>query len=583
MGRRFHTIALATLLTALPAAAAETPVIWDLQLQGTFTSAEAYAILAESWGFELALEPELPPVELRVDLQRVSRDEALGLLTIAARHFWWEDEGGVVHVARDTPAVREAAEVMVGREYRLQRAQPGEVVTALRSLASVRHVKAGADGVAVEIWEPRLVWMDRIVAAMEEPLPAEGVLHWLISERGLTIAAPDPSLGMERPRRLWFPRPEPRERLYQAIEARFRVDLVLDPSIVDPGHGTLRLEEATLFEALDALTVPAGRFWTPFGGRRIAIAEDTPQARARWEPLGLLALPLRHADPDTVRGALRRLEVRRSAAGSEPPVVLAMGTPAELATTRFVVETLEREAAAPVPTARLWLGTRNRPRLADAQLLVDPAVEDGRRRAFAAAGPPELRARPAAGPETVSVAARSTNAPGTAAAARSADAPDTTASGSPAPAAAPADTLRRPYLLPVLEEALGLHVGFETCHWPSNPRSILLEGPPAGGRLAVLRRLASEHELLWTVVGPDTVRLAPNQPYPARIAAQWGVAAVPLGAEPAALRARAEELGLEVTAEVSGRHPLLFAVGPWEALGELVAASEAAGEPNSRE
>jgi hypothetical protein len=567
MARRFHTIALAILLTALPAAAAEAPVVWDLQLEGTFTSAEAYTILAESWGFELVLEPELPPVELRVDLQRVSRDEALDLLTVAAGYFWWEDERGVVHVARDTPTVRRAAEVMVRREYRLGQARPGEVATALRSLASLRQVETGDDGVAVEISEQRARWTDRIVAAMDDPLPAEGMLQWLISDHGLPVTAPDPSLGTERPRRLWFPRPQPRERLHRVIEVRFGVDLVLDPSIVDPGHGTLRLEEATLFEALDALTVPAGRFWTLLGGRRIAIAEDTPQGRVRWQTLGLLALPLRHADPAAVRSVLRRLEVRRTALGTTPPVVLAMGTPAELATVRFVVETLDRGAAEATPAGRFWLGTRIRPRLADAQLLVDPAVEESRRRAFAAAPPPALRARPTTRPE-----------PATAVPPPTVGVAPPGAAGAPPPAAVPAAARRRPYLLSVLEEELGLHVGLETCHWPFNPRAILVEGPLNGGRTAVLRRLESEHSVSWTAVGPHTVRLAPNRPYLVARTAPWGVAAVPLGADPLRHKVRASQLDLQAVAAVEEPPRTLFAVGRWEELGKLMAATEEAEE-----
>jgi hypothetical protein len=235
---------------------------------------------------------------------------------------------------------------------------------------------------------------------------------------------------------------------------------------------------------------------------------------------------------------------------------------------RFVVETLDRGAAEPTPAGRLWLGTRIRPRLADAQLLVDPAVEEGRRRAFATAPPPALRARPSTRPEPASAVAPPTAGvapPG--------------AAGAPPPAAVPPAVRRRPFLLPVLEEELGLHVGLETCHWPFNPRAILVEGPPDDGRTAVLRRLESEHSVSWAAVGPHTVRLAPNRPHLVARTAPWGVAAVPLGADPLRHKVRASQLDLQAVAAVEGPPRTLFAVGRWEELEKLMAATASQGSP----
>ena len=192
-------------------------------------------------------------------------------------------------------------------------------------------------------------------------------------------------------------------------------------------------------------------------------------------------------------------------------------------------------------------------------------MEESRRRAFAAAPPPALRARPSTGPEPASAVAPPTAGvapPGSA--------------GAPPPATVPPAARRRPFLLPVLEEELGLHVGIETCHWPSNPRAILVEGPLDGGRTAILRRLESEHSVSWTAVGPHTVRLVPNRPYLAERTAPWGVAAVPLNADPLRHEMRAAVLDLQAVAAVEGPPRTLFAVGRWEELGKLMAATEEA-------
>jgi hypothetical protein len=537
--------------SAEPAAATDPATVRDLRIEGPVDAAAAYAALAEAWGLELAIEGAPRPVELRVDLERMTRDEALDLLTTAAGDFWWVDERGVVRIALDTPNNQRQARRAVRRTYRAGQADPSELRTALLSLTGAR-AEAIDDGVVVETSEASLA--DRVVAAMEGPLPAEGTLEWLGSESRLRPAAPDPRLGTEPRRRLWSGRPRRAAELYRAIESAFDVDLVVDPAISDGSNGSLRLEHATLFEALDAVTVPAGRSWSVLHGRRIVISDDTPARRLRWEPIGLLAVPVRHVRPQLVRSVLRDL-VRQTAAGSSPPVVLVMGRPDELALARFVIETLDRdvgERAATVPARRLWLGEGLRPR-PEAQLLADPRVDAARRESYADALPPAL------GPVPASQAAARHQAYARATAPR---------------------RLARRSLAWLLEEELGLHVGLERCHWPANPRGIPVHGLADAGRVEALQQLAAEHALLWTVVGPDTVRLAPDVPYFDEYAPHRGIAVVPLGsARAGTIRELASELRLEKTVEATRSERLLFAVGRWADLETLLAAAGEVAEP----
>ena len=553
---------LAAFLAGAAADAAEPPaVVWDLQIDGPVPIADAYAAVGAAWECDVVVAEGLEPVEVRVDFQRVTRDEALDLLTKAVGHFWWVDGEGTVHVDLDTPANRADHEPMVRRSFPLRTASAEEVATALRSLISARHLEIDDEGVHVELAAPRMPWAERVVAAMEGAAPAPGPPAGPFVWFG-PWGTPDPALGSEPPRRLWFPRPTPRERLHQAIEARFGVDVVLDPAIVDPGRGTLRLEAATLFEALDALTVPAGRFWTLLGGRRILVAADTLTRRGQWEPIGLAAFPLRHAHPAAVRQALRDLGVRATAYGSRPPVVLARSRPAELAMVRFVVEAADRHepvAAAGDAGSRLWLGTQGRPRMAEAQLYVDPATAGERRLTLAAAEPPRLAPVPPS-----HLAALASGEAGRLPVWRAKDSP-------------PQE--RYPSLPWMLEEELGLHVGLDTCHWPTPPRRIAAAPPAERDRDTVLRALAEEHALRWTVLGPDTVLLAPEAPNPRKLNAQRGIAAV---RAVAGLRA-AKGLDLEAQALLVGPRSLLLAVGRWEELEKLLAAAAAVPDPALRQ
>ena len=535
-------------------AAAESVGRQDLQVGRPMTAEAAYRVVGETFGVEVKVEEGLGEERVRVDLEAVTRAEAFDLLSRAVGHFWWQDEDGAIRVARDTPNRRSEVEGMVFRSFSLANARPGEVATALRSLNAGR-VEVGEGQVRVELREGAVERAELVIEAMEGA--TEGVVvRWLETMKGMPVEAPDPGLGTEASRKLWFPRGERWETLQEAMEGAFGVDLVLDPSILQPGAGRLLLEEATLFEALEALTAPAARFWVPLGGRRILIAEDTPERRATWEPLGLAAFPLERAEPRAVREVLRQLGVRRTAVGTDPSVVLAADTPAGLAMARFVVRVAdgtEQQVNAPRP---LWLGTGSRPRLAEAQLLLDPATELARRLALERQGPPELRSHAAPATETPV-----SHGP--------------TARVGSNGKVSPEGSIR---LLRALRVDLGLHVAVERCHWPVPVGRLEAPSSAVGSeRGAFLDAMAREHSLLWTALGSDTVLLAPDAPFPRSVVRHRGLAAIPLDDVPATtLRHRAEELGIDTVAVLEGPRPVLFALGDWEALQELMETAPSA-------
>ncbi len=524
----------------------------DVQMAKPVSAEAAYRAVGEAFGVEVEVEEGLGDARLRVDLESVTRAEAFDLLSRAVGHFWWEDEEGTVRVARDTPNRRQEVGRTVSQSFSLERARSGEAATALRSFGFGRvDVDEGAVGVEMAEGEERRA--ELVIQALEGK-PGNATVHWLATFRGMPVEAPDPDLGSEAARRLWIPAGERWETLQEAVEETFGVDLVLDPSILHPGGGRLLLEEASLFEALEALTAPVGRFWTPLGGRRILIAENTPQKRATWEPKGLAVFPLERAEPRVVRETLRELGVRRTAVGTDPPVVLALDTPAGLALARTVVGAAEAAGSEDAGSTTLWLGTGSRPRLAEAQLLLHPGTEEARRLSLERRGPPELRPHASPAAETPAGAGSS-------------------ARGGSDGEASPEGSIP---LLRALRGDLGLHVDVACCHWPVPIGDLKAPRPGAGAeRHPFLDALAREHSLLWTALGPDTVHLAPDEPYPRTVAGHRGLAAIPLdGADEDALRDHAAELGIDTVAVLHEPRPVLFALGEWGALQALVAASD---------
>lgn len=530
----------ALVASAWPAAgfAAESDERRDLRL-GTVAAEVALAAAAEAWAFDLVLDPALDRTELRVDLERVTCEEALDLLTAPARSFWWEGPDGAVHVAPATPTKRREAGRSVRRLYRLERADPQDVTSALRTLASAYPIAIGEGRAEVELWEAVVPHADQIVAMMEAEHSSGWSVHWVSLETRIAGRAIDPRLGTEGRQRLWFPQPTPVARLHQAIEAAWDVDLVLEPGIVSPGVARLRLANATLFEALDAVTLPAGHFWTSLGGRRILIAESRPRQHRLWGPTGLAAFPLRRADPLRVRRLLRDLEVRFAFVASTPPLVLVRESPVHLAVVELVVETLEGEGLLAAPAGgRLWLGPLSFPRSTEAQLLVDPATPEERRRALAAAAPPSL----APGPEAATEAE----------------------AGS-----------RFVPAIGVLEDELGLNVGLHPCCGieEATLRLMTIDRRVATNRPSAARYLDGDRAGLLTVIGPETVLLAPAGDYPRRMDSHWGVAAIPLGADRSAVAALADELKVEAAWWTGPPGAFLFATGRWEDLGALLDAA----------
>lgn len=510
----------------------------DLRLGDPVAGQVALARAAELWGFDLVLDRDLQPAELRVDLAGVTRDEALDLLTVPARWAWREGEGGSVHVVPSIPHEVDEVTRRVRRAWRLERADPSEVGSALRSFAGAFAVAAGSGEVEVELPENLVGPAEQVVAAMERE--GDGwSLEWTSTGVGIRSGGIDATLADRRTARLWFAEPAPVERLLAAIESAWDVELVLEPGIVTPGTATLRLPEATLFEALDALTLPAGWLWTPLGGRRILVAEASPASRD-WAPAGLGLFPLRRSDPHRVRRLLQDLGASRVYVGRERPLVLARESPERLAIVEMVVETLEGGGPLAQPAGgRLWLGTRGYPRTAELQLLVDPATPAALRRTLAAAPPVRLR--------------------------------DGDAAWRP-PAPDAADRGRR--IGPLLDE-LAVHLVLAPCCGTGEQtlRRMTLDPRRAADRASAARALDGERAPRLTPIGPDTAILSPPGDYSRRLFAPWGVAAVPLGHNEAAVRELADELPIDAAWWHAEPASYLFASGHWDDLGALLAVA----------
>jgi hypothetical protein len=140
------------------------------------------------------------------------------------------------------------------------------------------------------------------------------------------------------------------------------------------------------------------------------------------------------------------------------------------------------------------------------------------------------------------------------------------------PAPDPADRSRR--IGPLLDE-LGVHVVLAPCCGTGEQtlRRMTLDPRRAADRAAAAGALDGERAPRLTPLGPDTAILSPHGNYSRRVLAPWGVAAVRLGDNEAAVRVLADELPIEAAWWRGEPTSYLFASGHWEDLGTLLAAA----------
>lgn len=145
----FALVALVTLLTWLPAAGAhaqEEPPRLDITTEVTLETdaprpvSELYDELAAQAGLHLALDPELPPRELEIDLHAVPAPAALDRLTRSAGHFWVPLGPDSVFVTYDTPKNRRQHENLVIQAFQLENLNVRDALTVLRSLLGVKRI-----------------------------------------------------------------------------------------------------------------------------------------------------------------------------------------------------------------------------------------------------------------------------------------------------------------------------------------------------------------------------------------------------------------------------------------------------------
>ena len=133
------------------------------------------------------------------------------------------------------------------------------------------------------------------------------------------------------------------EAVYQAIAQQSGLKVTFDAHLRHQPV-SIDLVGREPLEALHHLALLAGHFVVPIDERSLLVAQDTPQNRRNFEPLGLRTFALRHADVKDVMTQLRtHLDVRKISASSDEALVTVRDTYPKLALAEELVERMDRE------------------------------------------------------------------------------------------------------------------------------------------------------------------------------------------------------------------------------------------------
>lgn len=132
-------------------------------------------------------------------------------------------------------------------------------------------------------------------------------------------------------------------RVYGAIADQADLAIGFDPRAGDPTI-SIDLGGLTPLAALDRVALLAGHFYAPVDQRTVIVANDTPQNRKVYEPVGIRSFTLRHVDTKEVMVALRTLmDVRRIVPSEEPAGVTIRDTYPKLAVAARTIAMLDRQ------------------------------------------------------------------------------------------------------------------------------------------------------------------------------------------------------------------------------------------------
>lgn len=135
----------------------------------------------------------------------------------------------------------------------------------------------------------------------------------------------------------------PSRRVYAAIAEQANLAINFDRHAGDPAI-SIDLRGLAPLAALDRVAQLAGHFHAPVDRRTVIVAEDTPQNRKIYEPVGIRSFTLRHVDTKDVMTALRTLiDVRRIVATEEPAGVTIRDTYPKLAVAARTIAMLDRK------------------------------------------------------------------------------------------------------------------------------------------------------------------------------------------------------------------------------------------------
>ena len=135
----------------------------------------------------------------------------------------------------------------------------------------------------------------------------------------------------------------PSRRVYAAIAEQADLAINFDRHAGDPAV-SIDLGGLAPLAALDRVAQLAGHFHAPVDRRTVIVADDTPQNRKVYEPVGIRSFTLRHVETKEAMTALRTLmDVRRIVAIEEPAGVTIRDTYPKLAVAARTIAMLDRK------------------------------------------------------------------------------------------------------------------------------------------------------------------------------------------------------------------------------------------------
>jgi type II secretory pathway component GspD/PulD (secretin) len=287
--------------------------------------------------------------------------DVLDRLALQTRSFWTALDSKTILVAPDNPTKRREFDRQLARTFHLPNASATaimEIVTSLRTLLNLRYVATTSTTNALLIRDTpnRLAIAEKLITDLSTPPPVAGSVTEtpLGSESGFVLnrraarsfATAQPQLQITVTGPFSFDMSESARRAYEEVAARAGLRVIFDSRFRDAVTAVLKLENVSVIDALDFLSLRTGNIWEVVDANTIIIGPDVPAVRSELERRAAKTIRVSNVGTEAlpeILMALRTILNLRNVA-VVPSAIVIEDTTANIAFAEKIVADLDRPA-----------------------------------------------------------------------------------------------------------------------------------------------------------------------------------------------------------------------------------------------